>query len=446
MAHQGIIDRRELLRGGLWIGAGLAASQMLPFDAAEARARRRARQPFVVAPHLTLPAVTAGIEGYISARKVPGMAALVGRSTATGTLVALGKQAFDDATAVDANSLFRAYSMTKPITGMAAMMLIDEGKMRLDQPIADFLPEFANMRVVTGPDTLDSVPAERQITIRHLLTHTAGLGYTIITKGPLLNEYSRLGLNPASISRTPLPGFAAMAPTPGAAEFCRRLATLPLMYQPGKQWSYSVSLDVLGHIVALASGAPSFERFLADRMFGPLGMTSSFFQVPADQVRRLTTVYAPVGGIPIPLDHGRNSVFADPPAFAFGGSGLVTSARDYDRFLAMLLGYGKLGNTRIMSEGAVRQGTSNLLPEGTITTGTYIAGEHFGAGGRVGVAGPAEGSFGWSGAAGTMGWVDMRRSIRASGWAQFFPSSAYPFLAEFPRWVLEDLAAMRVAA
>ncbi len=434
MTESLVTARRGFLTGALGLGAGAVAASVLPFHA---RAAWATQTP-------VYPAITAGVKGYVSARKVPGMAVSIGMGTSPAAVISEGNLAFDNAAPITGDSLFRSYSMTKPVTGIAAMMLVEEGKLRLEQPIADFLPEFANMRVVTGPDTLESVPATSQITIRHLLTHTAGLGYTIVTKGPLLAEYMRLGLNPASVGRVPIPGFTA-APTPDAPEFCKRLATLPLMYQPGSVWSYSVSLDVLGHIIALVSGKAGLGAFLDERMFAPLGMTSSFFTVPESEKPRLTTNYASVFGSPFPIDHGRDSVFAEKPAFDFGGSGLVCSPSDYDRFLAMLAGDGMLDGKRIMAAETVQMATSDMLPQGAVTEGSFITGHRFGAGGRVG-RGVADGSFGWSGAAGTIGWVDMKRRMRAGGWAQFFPSSTYPFQQELPQWLAADLAQMRAAA
>jgi len=328
--------------------------------------------------------------------------------------------------------------MTKPVTGIAAMILVDEGKMKLDQPIADFLPEFANMTVLTDPDkSLDAVPAKTQITLRHLLTHTAGLGYSIVTKGPLLKAYLDNGITPGIVSRFPIPGQPTSAPTPDLKTFSERLAKQPLIAEPGTKWSYSISLDLLGRVIEVASGM-DFEAFLQTRIFEPLKMTSSYFQVPKSETKRFVSNYAPVNGILFPIDPASTSIYLDKPAFAFGGAGMVASARDYDRFLNMLANYGELDGVRVMSTATAKLAMSDLLPSAVSTDGTYADGAGFGAGGRVG-KGANDGVFGWGGAAGTVAFVDPRRKLRAVCMAQYMPSSAYPFHQDFAKWVLKDL-------
>ena len=371
-----------------------------------------------------------------------GMMAAIGYGQADPQYIAEGNIALDSTMPADKDTLWRIYSMTKPVTGMAAMILIGEGKMTLDTPVADILPEFKDMKVLTDPaNSLDAVPAKNIMTVRHLLTHTAGLGYNIITKGPLLGEYNRLGIAPGVVSRTPLPGFPVPAPTPSIDEFSRRVASLPLIAEPGTKWSYSIGLDLLGYVIQQVSGM-EFGQFLKTRMFDPLGMNSTFFQVPESETSRLATNYAPVGSMLFPIDPGSDSIYTDKPAFPFGGAGLISSAYDYDRFLAMLLGKGALDGTRIMSEQAATLGMSNILPEGIELKGSWVEGQGFGAGGRVGLgtaAGP-KGTFGWGGAAGTVAFVDNLRGFRASGYTQYMPADTYPFQREFGELVYKDLA------
>jgi len=383
------------------------------------------------------------MQGFIDSKYVPGTVAAIGRGTQAPDFLSTGALAFDNPAPVAEDSLFRAYSMTKPITGIAAMMLIEDGKLKLDQNIADFLPGFANPRVLTDPEkSLGARAAAGPITIRNLLTHTAGLGYTIVTKGPLLDAYVKLGITPASASRKPLPGQPNVPTAPSLAEFADRLATLPLVADPGTVWSYSVSLDLLGRIIELASGM-SFDAFLQQRIFAPLGMTSSWFQVPQSEMKRLTTNYfgAPFGTFPI--DPGTDSVFFDKPAFPFGGAGLVTSPRDYDRFLAMLMGEGAIGDRRVMKVETARLAMSNLVPAGTRME-SYVKGQGFGAGGRVTIAprdnGEGLGTFGWGGAASTIGWVDRTRGIRASGWSQIMTMGNQPFTESFGKAVYQSLS------
>jgi CubicO group peptidase (beta-lactamase class C family) len=331
--------------------------------------------------------------------------------------------------------------MTKPITGMAAMMLVEEGKLGLDQPLADLLPKFAKMQVQVTPDgsITELRAAKNPITIRQLMTHTAGLGYTIIQKGPIKKAYEDAGLVAGQISRMPIPGLDRGAAVPSLTTFADRLAEMPLVYEPGTTWSYSVGLDLLGRVIEVASGLP-FDEFLAKRMFQPLGMSSTWFQVPRGEAQRLTTNYGAFGSNLFPIDKGDDSIFLDKPSFPFGGSGLVSSPRDYDRFLSMLAGYGRLGSTRVMSELAVRVGTGDLLPDGVPGPTMMGPASQFGAGGRVGL-GPERGIYGWAGAAGTVGTVDMRHGVRSSIFVQFMPPNNSPLLPEYQRALQADVQA-----
>ena len=399
------------------------------------------------AAEASFPAVARMIDGYVGSGKVPGMIAALGTgSSAQAMEIARGTLAKANPAAVDMDSLFRIYSMTKPITGMAAMMLVDEGRLRLDQPIGDLIPAFGKMQVQVTPDgsITDLRPAKTQITVRHLLTHTAGLGYTIIQSGPIKDAYITAGLVPGQASRLPLPGLEVVKPLGSLAEFAEVLATMPLVHEPGSTWSYSVSLDLLGRVIEIASGQP-FDRFLHDRLFAPAGMTSTWFRVPESEIARLTTNYAVAAGLLLPIDPGKTSVYLDQPPYPFGGAGLVSSPRDYDRFLAMLLGFGRIDGRQVMSEAAVRLGTSNLLPRGTDLSRSFIQGNGFGAGGSVGLGDDA-GTFGWAGAAGTVGFVNYRTGIRAGLYTQYMPSEAYPVHREFAKAVLADVTGKRAAA
>lgn len=429
------LSRRSLLRTAGWFGAGLAGAAFLP---ARAWADPATEQIY--------PTLTNLLYDYVASGKLPGALAAIGWGSAPPQQIARGTMAQDSAVPVDLDSLYRIYSMTKPVTGMAAMILIDEGKIDLDQPIADFLPKFAKMEVQVTPDgsLTELKPAQAQITVRHLLTHTAGLGYSIIQKGPLKQAYEANGLVPGQVSRQPLPGLGAARPLPSLAQFADKLAEMPLIYEPGTRWSYSVSLDLLGRIIEIASGQ-DFDAFLAERIFGPCGMTSTGFQVSAGQSARLTTNYAIAEGKTFPIDPAATSIYLDPPAFPFGGAGLVSTPRDYDRFLMMLASAGAIGPARVMSEAAVRLGMSNLLPAAADLAGTWVEKAGFGAGGRVGLGADA-GTFGWSGAAGTVAFVNARIGLRAGLYVQFMPSNALPIPEEFPKALLADVSAMKKAA
>ncbi len=420
-----MLGRRGLLAwGGRLAGAGAVGAFLPGITWAQAAEK--------------YPTIKAEFESYVSSGKLPGVLATIGRTAGLPDVIAVGTQGLGEKTPVNIDTLWRVYSMTKPITGMAAMILVGEGKMKLDQPISEFLPEFANMTVLTDPEkSMDAVPAKNQITVRHLLTHTAGLGYSIITKGPLLQAYLDNGITPGIVSRFPIPGQPTSTPTPDLKTFSERLAKLPLVAEPGTKWSYSISLDLLGRVIEVASGM-DFEAFLKTRIFEPLKMNSSYFQVPKSETPRLVSNYAPVNGILFPIDPAATSIYLDKPAFAFGGAGVVCSARDYDRFLNMLANYGELDGVRIMSPKTAALAMSDLLPPAVSTDGTFAEGAGFGAGGRVG-KGANEGVYGWGGAAGTVAFVDPKRKLRAICMAQYMPSNAYPFHENFAKWVLKDL-------
>ncbi|MEI9849541.1 MAG: serine hydrolase domain-containing protein [Sphingomonas sp.] len=384
-------------------------------------------------------ATQALVESYVSSGKIPGGVISVGRKGEAPFYAAAGTIAAEaGAPRADENSLWRIYSMTKPITGIAAMILVEEGKLDLDQPISDFIPAFKDMKVLVDPEkSLESRPAARPITVRHLLTHTAGLGYTIITKGPLLDEYNRLGITPGAISAALEIGARPARPASLAA-FADRLATLPLIADPGTKWSYSVSMDLLGRVIEVASGM-RFDSFLQTRLFGPLDMSSTWFTVPAAEAPRLSTNYFWAGANRLPVDPGAGSLWLSPPSFPYGGAGLVSSARDYDRFLAMLLGGGELDGVRVLKPETVALAMSNLLPAGADTSllnamsgrGATLG---FGAGGSVYLGdvagGPGKGTYGWAGAAGTVGWVDPARGIRGTIMVNYFPSDQFPLRTE----------------
>ena len=429
------LSRRTLLRSGGYFAVGSALATM-PFADSFARAHDVSAM---------WPNVAAMTKSYLGSNKVPNLLVAFGRGQDDMPhTVGGGTMSFGSASQVDLDSLYRIYSMSKPITGMATMMLIDEGKLGMDQPVADILPEFAEMRVLVDPaGSLDNtVPAERPITIRHLLTHTAGLGYIISAKGPLLNAYVRNGLVGGRVSRLPIPGLPEVTPAPDLATWSERLASLPLVAQPGKKWIYSASIDLLGRVIEVASGQ-DFESFLQQRIFDPCGMESTYFTLPESETGRMTTNYGvnEMLPVPLPIDPGASSIYLDQPGVPSGGGGLISSPRDYDRFLRMLLGYGKLDGRRVMGELAVRVGSSNLLPKSVDTSGSWIAGEGHGAGGRS-----VNNSFGWGGAAGTLASVDFGLGMRVGLFTQYMPAEAYSIRADFLAAIEQDLMTMRGAA
>ncbi|MBW4330186.1 beta-lactamase family protein [Stakelama sp. CBK3Z-3] len=399
---------------------------------------------------IELPKTAAFARQFVTDDRAPGIVAAIGADGNAATFVADGTIADDSDAKAGPDTLWRVYSMTKPITAMAAMTLIEDGKMSLDQPVSDFLPAFKNMKVLVKPDTesLESRPAKNPITIRNLLTHTAGLGYSIITKGALLKEYEANGILPATISRGYEKGVRATRPA-SLAEFADRVAKLPLIADPGTKWSYSIGLDVMGRVIEVASGMP-FDQYVNQRILTPLKMESTWWTVPADQKNRLATNYIWMGDTRVPVDPGATSVFLDPPSFPYGGAGLVMSARDYDRFLHMLQNGGSLDGVQVMKPETVKLAMSNLLPKGVTFTGVDgstggAAGPKmgFGAGGSVYLddvpGGPGKGTYGWGGAAGTIAWVDPEKQVRGTIMVNYIPADKWPLRREMVSRIYSDL-------
>ena len=380
---------------------------------------------------------------YVAENKLPGLVGAFGVGDFPTVFVAAGRIADDPgAAAAGPDSLWRVYSMTKPITGMAAMLLVEEGKLKLDEPVATYLPAFRTMRVLKSPDTsLDSVPAARPITIRMLLTHSSGLGYNINAKGPILKEYERLGLLPGQFNVTMEAGALSRPPTLQA--FAAAAAKAPLIYQPGTKWHYSIGLDVMAAVIEKVSGMP-FDAFVQARLLDPLKMRSTYWQVPMAEVARLATTYAIVGGMRTPFDPAASSVYLRKPAFPYGGAGLVSSARDYDRFLHMLQNGGTLDGTTVMKPETARLAMSNLLPAGvTFDGGNAFPGlaVGFGAGGFVTLADSpmaGRGTYGWDGAANTFSFVDPTRRARGVVMVNYVPYGVYPLRAEVLQALMAD--------
>jgi CubicO group peptidase (beta-lactamase class C family) len=353
-------------------------------------------------------------ERIIKDKRAPGVVIAHGKAGGAAEFVVRGNLAFDSKRLVDQDTLWRIYSMTKPITGMAAMILVSENQLNLDQPVADFIPAFAKIKVSSDGVGLPSIPAMAPVTVRHLLTHTSGLIYGEFTSSPISDAYLKLGVHPLQTSRADQRPVA-----PSLAEFAERVATLPLVCEPGTNWVYGVGLDVLGRVIEVASGE-AFDQFLKRRIFDPLGMSSTFFTVPQTQAERLATSYERRRFSVDVLDPRGSSVYLRTPSFPFGGSGLVSSAREYDRFLAMIGNRGMLDGVHILHPDAVALGTANLAPEGAdlsglrSTTGNPSEGQ--GAGGSVVMDGPAVGTFGWAGMAGTVGAANVRSGARYSGY------------------------------
>ncbi|WP_157249995.1 serine hydrolase domain-containing protein [Nonomuraea typhae] len=291
---------------------------------------------------------------YVESGRIPGLVALVSRGGRTH-VEAMGTMRAEGGAPMRRDTIFRMASTSKPVAMAAAMVLLDECQVRLDDPVDEWLPELAGRQVlkrVDGP--LDeTVPARRPITVRDLTTSTFGLGMDLTAmSSPIMGKLFELELT----------GHGA---TPEPDEWMRRLGTLPLMYQPGQHWQYHVSHDVLGVLVARVTGQ-SLETVLRERVFGPLGMKDTGFHVPADQIDRLPPSYAPdpQSGEFVVWDEAAGGRVSRPPVFQSGGGGLVSTVDDYHAYFQMLLNGGTHGGERILSRPAVElMTTDHLTPE-----------------------------------------------------------------------------------
>ncbi|MEV6968709.1 serine hydrolase domain-containing protein [Hamadaea sp. NPDC051192] len=290
---------------------------------------------------------------HVESGRIPGLVALVSRGGQTH-VEALGTMRHDGGTPMRRDTIFRMASTSKPVTVAAAMILLDECRLRLDDLVQQWLPELADRQVLKRIDSPldDTVPARRPITVRDVLTSTFGLGMDMTSLGtPVMNAVFEQGLTPD------LP-----TPMPEPDEWMRRLGTLPLMHQPGERWQYHIASDLLGVLVARVTGQ-SFEEFLRERLFEPLGMKDTGFDLSAEKIDRLPPLYAPdpqSGEFHVwdPADGGRHS---KPPAFQGGGGGLVSTADDYHAYFQMLLNDGMHRGQRILSRPAVELMTTNRL-------------------------------------------------------------------------------------
>lgn len=384
------------------------------------------------------------MQRHVEAGRLPGTQLLVARRGRVVLHEWTGQMDVEGGRPWARDTLVRIYSMTKPATSVALLMLYEDGLCRLDDPVDLWLPEFADAQVLpAGAERLDeAAPATVRLTLHHLLTHTSGLTYGF-NEGVLAAAMRERGID-----------FGA--PGGELAETVWRLAELPLGFEPGSRWNYGVSTDVVGRAVEVISGQP-LDRFLAERIFGPLGMTDTFFAVPADRAERLASCYTRTEADGMALaDSGRQSRFFGLRQFS-GGGGLVSTADDYLRFAEMLRAggvlEGKSGDVRLLAPKTVEVMTSNALPGDIASMGQPVFSEvpFDGIGFGLGVAvmlDPARaktlgsrGDFGWGGMASTVFWVDPVLDLTIVFLTQLIPSSSYPLRKELRALVYSSLVA-----
>jgi CubicO group peptidase (beta-lactamase class C family) len=368
---------------------------------------------------------------FVDAGKIPGIQLLVSRH---GELVHRHCYGFTDVEAqrrVEEDTLYRIYSMTKPVTSVALMMLLEEGELLLENPVSRFIPEFAEMRVYEGGNArnMRTRAAARTMTVRDVLTHMSGLTYGFFESHPVdaLYRHAHLG--------------EFIPPDHTLEEAMSRLAEIPLLHEPATRWNYSMSTDVVGRIVEVVSGK-GLDEFFAERIFGPLGMTDTAFAAPESELARCSPLYMPdrSDSPSAMMKLFGPETMVQQPKFLSGGGGLVGTADDYLAFAHMLLGRGALGDTRLLGSRTVEAMTRNHLPGGAtlaeLGQSTFsevsVAGHGFGLGFSVvtdaaaaQVLGSA-GTFGWGGAASTNFWVDPVEEICCVFMTQLLPSDSYP--------------------
>lgn len=364
---------------------------------------------------------------HIERGAAPGLVTLVSRRGEVH-VDAIGMQAADSSDPMRRDTIFRIASMTKPITAVAAMILVEECKLRLDEPVDPWLPELADRKVLRAIDSPldDTVPANRPISLRDLLTLRLGIGAVMAPPGqyPIQEAMAEAGLAPS-----------ANLPTHPPDELMKRFGSLPLLHQPGEKWMYDSGSDILGVLIARASGQ-SLEAFCRERIFDPLGMQDTSFSVPEEKLGRLSTCYrtdAATGKLVI-FDQARGGLWARPPVFESGAGGLVSTVDDYLAFGRMMLNKGKHGDVRILSRLSVELMTiDHITPEQKAVSDFFPGfwdsrGWGFGLSivTRRGDLAAVPGRYGWDGGYGTSGYMDPMEDMVAILMVQRISDSPSP--------------------
>ncbi len=356
-----------------------------------------------------LDAISTYMKGEVDAGRLAGIVTLVAKDGETQLFQAFGNRDLENNLPMEKDSIFRIFSMTKPIVGTALMTLYDQGKFTLDDPVEKHIPQFKDLQVFNGvkeDGSFETEPANHAMTIRELMSHTGGLLYTPpLSRGPLADAYGKVNVLDRNST---------------LKEMADKLGKLPLGYQPGTQWVYSVSVDVQGYLVEVLSGQP-LDQYLQEKIFTPLGMKDTAFYVAPDKATRLSRNYAP--GQDGKLASPPNGPFLEKPKLFSGGGGLTSTAADYLRFTTMHLNKGELDGKRIISEKAAMLMRQNQLPDAVPNIGPFYRGNQFGLDFAVvydsdAADGMPLGSFWWWGIAGTWFWIDPVENVIFIGMIQ----------------------------
>ena len=357
--------------------------------------------------------VTQAMQGFVDEGRLAGVVTMAARDNKIVHFESVGYRDLEAQAPMTNDSLFRIYSMTKPITGVALMILYEEGKFRLADPVEKYLPEMANLQVFAGTDDEGNIitePPNHKMTIRELMSHTGGLSYGIFSQSPVDTKYLEAELLDSGLT---------------LQEFTRRLGEIPLKSQPGSRWEYSVSVDVQGYLVEKLAGQP-FGDFLQERIFDPLRMTDTDFYVPEEKVSRFAQVYGYNDAGELEAGEGfEGANYLEDPVFQSGGGGLVASTMDYMRFSQMLLNGGELDGERILAPLTVELMHRDQTPSDMEGAILGAGGTSFGLDFAV-IDDPVEaesyskGEYYWGGAAGTWFWIDPVEDLVFVGMIQQF--------------------------
>lgn len=375
--------------------------------------------------------VNALMQKYVDERKLPGMVTMIAEH---GKIISFMKFGWmDSEKPMQLNSFFRIASMTKPITSVAVMILYDEGRFKLDDPVSEYIPEFKDLKVLSRIDK-EGIKLEelaKPITIRNLLMHTSGLALGG-QNTPVDSMYSAASLNEGNLK-----------------DMIQKLAKIPLLYQPGTRWNYSRSYDVLAYLVEVVSGKP-FNVFLKERIFDPLQMNETGYSIPAEKLNRIAAVYCPgdSGGIKALSNPEINNVSAEVKFFS-GNGGLISTAQDYMIFSQMLLNKGEYNGVRILKSKTVELMTSDQISDEIMPRDDFFGPLLSGMGVGLGFAVVKEnkpsdiigsaGSYWWSGSANTYFYIDPKKDLILIFMSQFVPNYYYPVCKEFRELVYKSI-------
>ena len=378
------------------------------------------------------------LDRYVDDGNLPGYMVMVARRGRPAYLRLYGQRDVERGLPVQEDTIFRIYSMTKPITSVALLQLYEKGLFQLDNPVSRFIPAFKDLQVYTGGDgdNLQTVAPDREVTIRDLFTHTAGFTYGNDDAHPVERLYQQRNMRQGTL-----------------ADMVQKLSTVPLLFAPGTRWNYSFATDILGYLVEVISGQ-TLDAYFAEQIFTPLGMEDTGFYVPSEKQARFAANYGPsvaadakrgtpASGLRL-IDDPMTSAYRQPPIRLSGGGGLVSTCADYFRFAQMLLNKGELDGVRIVGRKTVELMTANHMPNNgdlasmgvPVFSETTYSGIGFGLGVSV-MLNPAQaqilgspGEYAWGGAASTAFWVDPVEEQIVIFLTQLMPSSTYPIRRE----------------